>query len=743
MVPPRAPSGAGYGFWMTLCLIFAIPAQLFATPPSAVVLDGTNVREQQPVGTIVGIIKAIDADAADSHTFSLVAGEGGEDNALFTIDGDLLRTAGTFDYATRNGFRIRIRAQDASFGAIENPFIITVTHPKFTAAVEAYFEANAGVRAASVAALSGDTLDYFWVYLHLQAATGRIPMDAPANLPADPNLAGAATVSLSMTEVTRIHAAKVAHAIWIDLNRLVPWRLSDYEPEHLAGLFDAGTLFDVRSPGRLYYVIDYSPSEVWHYAIGHSLLRQDIQRTVEAVIDDMRSDFIHGASSYDPQTAISLRAVLEDYRVRSTIPHRVARIGCHSSSRIFLGLLRCMNIPGYQTTQGEYFITGHSTAVVPCIGRTLAHGDDIYSGGNRAVPASELLVPFHFYADTATTPPAFGDRGDLAVRYHALLTTQYPTNTILNGVRNPPSNYGGTAVRVSHRLCRLGPGGSPRPRSMMRSSTLLNDYNETRTLAVPNSLPGGHVANSPTGSSYPLGGGVSLKAIPTVGNLFSHWSGDLPADGGTANPLILSMDADRSITPHFLQHSGSGGGAAPLSIEARTLTFLYPGGGFRETFGPGGAGGRQSFDGMLNTTAYSFESSGDMANLTISAGNWSETITLDYGSSEGGELEYRLLQDGVQVSEDTGTFLTDGRELVMIFGTENLVPIPEMELSRPLPLTTVGSLGLVYGRAYKVERSTDLLNWDEIYRFTADSAAANWSEVFGDARAFYRVGVER
>jgi Ca2+-binding RTX toxin-like protein len=65
--------------------------------PTGIVLSNTSVDEDQPVGTIVGTLSAVDPDAGDSHTFALVAGDGSADNGSFRIAGTSLQTNAVFD----------------------------------------------------------------------------------------------------------------------------------------------------------------------------------------------------------------------------------------------------------------------------------------------------------------------------------------------------------------------------------------------------------------------------------------------------------------------------------------------------------------------------------------------------------------------------------------------------------------------------------------------------------------------
>lgn len=59
--------------------------------PTAITLSNNNIDENQPSETIIGTLSTID-DNGGSYTYSLVNGEGGDDNLYFMIDGDQLKS---------------------------------------------------------------------------------------------------------------------------------------------------------------------------------------------------------------------------------------------------------------------------------------------------------------------------------------------------------------------------------------------------------------------------------------------------------------------------------------------------------------------------------------------------------------------------------------------------------------------------------------------------------------------------
>jgi hypothetical protein len=531
-----------------------LPSRLEAgVPPSDILLQGASAREQQPAGTLVGILKAVDPDANDPHSFMLVSGDGADDNAQFAISADTLRTAAVFDATNTSRFRVRIRTQDGTGYHFEKPFTITVTPPSWVRGFIDYFAANPAVSNAALGTLDRDTLDYFWVYQNCLSANRALAMDVPANTPPDTATNGTASVYLSTTEAARIHAAKTAHAIWLDRNALVPWRLRDYAADHLRGLFAKTNLFNPQSSSVFYFVsvVDHSPTVPYQYALQHGLIREDVVQTIQAVLEDCRADFLHGSSSYgDPACAYTLGRALTDYSATRWRPARITRSGCHSATRIILGLLRSLNIPGYETTAGAYFLSGHSEAVFPCVGRALPHGDHIYSATLTATPVEELMPTLQFYQDNLNTPPCAGDPHRIALRHEALQGTAYPTPTILGGVRNPASYGYSNAVAFLAGYAGWDRGLTPEE-LQQAATTLQTQFDATCRLTLPPDTSRGYVIHTPVASDYVTNSRVSLKALPKDGFVFSRWTGDVPAGLETANPLVFTMNTAKVIQALF------------------------------------------------------------------------------------------------------------------------------------------------------------------------------------------------
>jgi hypothetical protein len=98
--------------------------------PRAMLLSGTQVAENVPLGTVVGSLTATDPDLGDRVTFTLVSGPGATDNTAFTIVGNELRTAAGIDFEAGSTRTVRVRGTDTQGRSKVTVFTITVTNVK-------------------------------------------------------------------------------------------------------------------------------------------------------------------------------------------------------------------------------------------------------------------------------------------------------------------------------------------------------------------------------------------------------------------------------------------------------------------------------------------------------------------------------------------------------------------------------------------------------------------------------------
>lgn len=95
--------------------------------PTGMQISTSMVPENEESGFEVGDLTVTDVDAGDSHTWSLVVGEGDADNALFQMSENKLLTGASFDFESKAVYRVRVRATDTGSLSFEQAFEINVS----------------------------------------------------------------------------------------------------------------------------------------------------------------------------------------------------------------------------------------------------------------------------------------------------------------------------------------------------------------------------------------------------------------------------------------------------------------------------------------------------------------------------------------------------------------------------------------------------------------------------------------
>lgn len=96
--------------------------------PTNLSLSANSMQENTAASTTIGTFTTTDADNGDTHTYTLVAGEGSTDNGSFTISGNALRNGSIFDFEAKSSYSIRVRTTDNKNGFFEKSFNISVTN---------------------------------------------------------------------------------------------------------------------------------------------------------------------------------------------------------------------------------------------------------------------------------------------------------------------------------------------------------------------------------------------------------------------------------------------------------------------------------------------------------------------------------------------------------------------------------------------------------------------------------------
>ncbi|MEJ8757762.1 T9SS type A sorting domain-containing protein [Pontibacter sp. H259] len=95
--------------------------------PTDITLENTSVNENVGNGAIISGFITTDTDAADTHTYTLVSGDGAEDNDYFTISNNKLQLWPSADYETKSAYNIRVRTSDGKLnGYFEKALVLRV-----------------------------------------------------------------------------------------------------------------------------------------------------------------------------------------------------------------------------------------------------------------------------------------------------------------------------------------------------------------------------------------------------------------------------------------------------------------------------------------------------------------------------------------------------------------------------------------------------------------------------------------
>ena len=94
--------------------------------PSELTIPESGFDENIAGGVAVASLGSADVDSGDTHTYSLVDGEGDADNSAFTIDGNQLKIVGSPDFETKSSYSIRLQTKDSGGLTFEKAFTLSV-----------------------------------------------------------------------------------------------------------------------------------------------------------------------------------------------------------------------------------------------------------------------------------------------------------------------------------------------------------------------------------------------------------------------------------------------------------------------------------------------------------------------------------------------------------------------------------------------------------------------------------------
>ena len=285
----------------------------------------------------------------------------------------------------------------------------------------------------------------------------------------------------------------------------------------------------------------------------------------------------------------------------------------------------------------------------------------------------------------------------------------------------------------------------------------LNEFLEGTNPADRNSLrprltvlaTNGVVNIDPFATNYTQGTVVTLTATPNAGYSFIGWSG---AATGNGNPLVVTMNTNKTITPRFRVPGDDFDQRIPLIGAPVTYVDLQNTGATKETGEPNHAGNTGGKSVWWTWTA---PTSGSVT-LTTAGSNFRNALAVYTGSAVTNltGIAANLAGVGTNTSQVTFSAFSGAAYQIAVDGFNGATGSVTLNLSMPdapAQLIIADPVRLVDGQfqftvigptnqVFHIEAATDLASWATLATFTntsgmipyIDSAATNFS------RRFYR-----
>jgi len=119
----------------------------------------------------------------------------------------------------------------------------------------------------------------------------------------------------------------------------------------------------------------------------------------------------------------------------------------------------------------------------------------------------------------------------------------YDEGTVVTLTATPNTGY-----QFSHWSGDAGGSANPINVTMDSDKNIVANFTAVPTYSLTTSVTGSGSV-SPASGNFEQGSVVTLTATPSSGYIFSSWSGDI---SGTANPINVTMNSDKSITANFV-----------------------------------------------------------------------------------------------------------------------------------------------------------------------------------------------
>jgi len=277
-----------------------------------------------------------------------------------------------------------------------------------------------------------------WTALDAAQTLGYVAqLPNPADLHSDPfevlppgeNYIGSCL--LTQAETAQSYGAKVAHALKIEVDRVYPWRLTQYSEDELREILNVaflytGWLTPSAPTSSLGHVVNHCPFRIHQLAssfLGGPGFTGSHDKAVSLLLENGGRGFgLNHNSTDDPAWATTVD--------NSPGTDKVSRHGCHSSSAWFSGLCQSVNIPS-EWQENYYSGGGHASITFRTIGKVMTHGDHMYVGSAISGWGTLNLESLEEWNDTvvALGPTDRGPQARASFRLRNITFMRFPHPT--------------------------------------------------------------------------------------------------------------------------------------------------------------------------------------------------------------------------------------------------------------------------------------------------------------------------
>jgi hypothetical protein len=209
---------------------------------------------------------------------------------------------------------------------------------------------------------------------------------------------------ISADDAWKIYLAHVAQSLWVEVHRVVPWRLTDFLDFQLIYLLDSYSLLRYEPTTNRYFfdvmplgmVTAWNPRICYEFLSNMKTIKSTQLETIYALTDWARGRLIHFVSGESNSDLFGYSGLPPIDKVLYPLAGKLHKtLGCWGTSGFYGAVLRSINIPVIHQTIRLSGDGVHSRPEFPSVDRSLVHGDDPYSQiltpSGAVIPSSKLF----------------------------------------------------------------------------------------------------------------------------------------------------------------------------------------------------------------------------------------------------------------------------------------------------------------------------------------------------------------